>query len=85
MIEQAGPPHKRAAQHDEPCDATSMRTRLGWTTANAADARGVAWTGTSEILRKLRRYVGLPKLIAALRPHDRPADSTSVDASNEAA
>jgi hypothetical protein len=35
--------------------------------------------------RKLRGHAGTPKLLAALRAHDATLNSTSVDASKEAA
>jgi transposase-like protein len=45
----------------------------------------VALVETSKTFRKLRAYVGMPKLIAALRDHDGTLNSKSVDASHEAA
>lgn len=45
----------------------------------------VALVETAKTFRKLRGYVGMPKLAAALRAHDGALSSTSVDASKEAA
>ena len=45
------------------------------------DLRGLSERG----FRKLRGHVGMPKLLAALRAHEATLNSTSVDASKEAA
>jgi putative transposase len=45
----------------------------------------VALVETSKTFRRLRAYVGMPKLVAALRAHDATLNSTTVDASTEAA
>jgi putative transposase len=45
----------------------------------------VALVETSKTFRKLRGYLAMPKLVAALRAHDASLNSTSVDASKEAA
>jgi len=45
----------------------------------------VALVETAKTFRKLRGFVGIPKLVAALRAHETTPASKAVDASQEAA